>query len=119
MSISVALPVGGEILRARYSACSLNIHSRLACAEKGASDDRHGYALVLPTIVTETGMGNLSTPSHDDLKDAISLGECQPLDASVVHTRNSTYELIVLRGDKGEVLVRGGPRIPTVRRAWF
>ena len=35
----------------------------------------------------------------------------------VVTTRGSVYELTVLRGDRGEVLVRGGHQFPEYRQA--
>ena len=35
----------------------------------------------------------------------------------VVTTRGSVYELTVLRGDRGEVLVRGGSQFPEFRQA--
>ena len=37
----------------------------------------------------------------------------------VVVTRGSIYELTVLRGDRGEVLVRGGRQFPELRQVWF
>jgi hypothetical protein len=36
-----------------------------------------------------------------------------------VNTRSSVYELIVLRGDQGDVLVRGGRQFPDFCRARF
>jgi hypothetical protein len=65
-------------------------------------------------------MVKLSTARHDELaNDAVCLGRCQPGEKLVVQTCNSTYELIVLRGDKGEVLVRGGQKFPTFRGVRF
>ncbi len=51
----------------------------------------------------------VATPS-DELAaaDAIRLDSCGELEWIVVKTRNSTYQLIVLSGDTGEVMVRGG-----------
>jgi hypothetical protein len=37
----------------------------------------------------------------------------------VVTTRGSVYEVTILRGDRGEVLVRGGSHFPEFRQAWF
>ena len=39
---------------------------------------------------------------------AIDLGSCAARDTLIVNTGASVYELIVLRGDQGDVLVRGG-----------
>jgi hypothetical protein len=45
-------------------------------------------------------------------REAIHLDECSDADFIVVTTRTSVYELVVLRGEKGEVLVRGGNQFP-------
>ena len=39
---------------------------------------------------------------------AIYVDSCAAQDTIVVTTRSSVYELVVLRGDRGDVLVRGG-----------
>ena len=44
---------------------------------------------------------------------------CPPSETILVHTRSSVYELIVVRGDRGEVLVRGGKMLPAFRPAIF
>ena len=48
---------------------------------------------------------------------AIQIGSCAPFDRLAVKTRSSLYEVIVLSGRVGEVLVRGGPFFPEFRRA--
>jgi hypothetical protein len=48
---------------------------------------------------------------------AIDLGGCEPLERITVKTRRSVYELIVLAGRAGEVLVRGGRFFPEFREA--
>jgi hypothetical protein len=40
-----------------------------------------------------------------------------PLESIFVNTRSSIYELIVLQGDRGDVLVRGGRILGAFRRA--
>lgn len=49
--------------------------------------------------------------------DDVRLTTCRELEQLVVRTRNSVYEVIVLSGDTGEVMVRGGKRFPEFRRA--
>jgi hypothetical protein len=39
---------------------------------------------------------------------AIYVDSCLPQETIVVTTRSNVYELVVLRGDRGDVLVRGG-----------
>ena len=39
---------------------------------------------------------------------SIHIGSCAPLETIVVRTASSIYELIIRRGDSGDVLVRGG-----------
>jgi hypothetical protein len=51
--------------------------------------------------------------------EALHLKSCAPSETILVHTRCSVYELIVVRGDRGEVLVRGGKMLPEFRRATF
>lgn len=48
---------------------------------------------------------------------AIHLDSCAPGEAIVIGTRASVYELIVLRGTQGLILVRGGRHFPKFRRA--
>ena len=49
----------------------------------------------------------------------IDLGSCTARDTIVVNTRASAYELIVLRGDEGDLLVRGGSHFTEFRRVLF
>jgi hypothetical protein len=50
---------------------------------------------------------------------SIDLGSCAVRETIVVKTCASVYELIVLRGDEGAVLVRGGSHFPEFRRVLF
>jgi hypothetical protein len=50
---------------------------------------------------------------------SIDLGSCAVLETIVVTTRSSTYELIVLRGHAGDVLVRGGSHFTEFRQVLF
>ena len=51
--------------------------------------------------------------------DAICLDSCGRSEKIIVHTRTSVYEVIVLQGDVGDVLVRGGRSFPKFRRVQF
>jgi hypothetical protein len=50
---------------------------------------------------------------------AIQIDSCATQDTIVVNTRASVYELIVLRGEEGDVLVRGGSQFMDFRRVVF
>src|SRR5215510_7295588 len=52
-----------------------------------------------------------------DAAETIQLTECPDLERVFVTTENSDYELIVLNGPTGEVLIRGGRIFPAFRRA--
>ena len=49
--------------------------------------------------------------------EAIDLESCSELDWVVVKTRSSVYDVIVLSGREGEVVIRGGRFFPEFRRA--
>ena len=49
--------------------------------------------------------------------DAIQLDLCPQFQWIVVRTRESVYDIIMLSGDTGEVMVRGGRFFPTFRLA--
>ena len=50
---------------------------------------------------------------------SIDLGSCAVRETIVVTTRASVYELIVLRGDEGDVLVCGSSHFTEFRRVLF
>jgi hypothetical protein len=50
---------------------------------------------------------------------SIYIDSCAARETIVINTRASVYELIVLRGDEGDVLVRGGSHFTEFRRALF
>jgi hypothetical protein len=50
---------------------------------------------------------------------SIDLGCCAVQETIVVNTRGSVYELVVLRGDEGDVLLRGGSRFREFCRVLF
>jgi hypothetical protein len=55
---------------------------------------------------------SLDSWSADRWSDGLQIQELDELDAVTVRTRHSVYELIVLAGDAGHVLVRGGHYFP-------
>ncbi len=59
--------------------------------------DRAAFAVATP-------FEELAASAHYEIR----LDACSEFEWIVVRTRNSTYELIVLSGDTGEVMVRGG-----------
>ena len=50
---------------------------------------------------------------------AIYVDSCSPQETIVVTTRSNVYELVVLRGDRGDVFVRGGEHFSEVTRVLF
>jgi hypothetical protein len=50
---------------------------------------------------------------------SIHIDSCAARETLVVTTRSSVYELVVLRGAQGLVVVRGGGYFPKFRRALF
>jgi hypothetical protein len=51
------------------------------------------------------------------LGDCVELASCPELEWITVKTSRSTYDVVVLSGDTGEVMVRGGSLFPEFRRA--
>lgn len=54
-----------------------------------------------------------------DMQMAIYLDSCAAQETIVITTRSSVYELVVLRGDHGDVLVRGGRYFIDATRVLF
>jgi hypothetical protein len=54
-----------------------------------------------------------------DVQMSIHIDSCAAQDTIVATTRSSVYELIVLQGDRGDVLVRGGRHFTEFRRVLF
>jgi hypothetical protein len=50
---------------------------------------------------------------------AIYVDSCVTQETVVITTRSSVYELVVLPGDRGEVLVRGGRHFTESRVCYF
>jgi hypothetical protein len=68
----------------------------------------------VPSLAVAMSFKDVATSQPDE---AIQLGSCPVFQWIVVRTRRSVYDIIVLSGDAGEVMVRGGRFFPEFRRA--
>jgi hypothetical protein len=72
-------------------------------------------------FVTESSENWLTVPinslSNADSGDRVHTNGCDPFERIGVKTRNSFYEVIVLAGSQGEVLIRGGHFLSEFRHA--
>src|SRR3989442_15657544 len=59
----------------------------------------------------------LDTWSKHEWSEGLQVDHLQDLDSLVIQTQNSTYEITIVCGRTGEVLVRGGQFFPQVTRA--
>ena len=66
------------------------------------------------SLVVAVPLEDQATSQPDE---AIQLDSCPAFQWIVVRTRGSVYDIIVLSGDAGEVMVRGGRFFPEFRRA--
>jgi hypothetical protein len=67
-----------------------------------------------PSLADAIPFEDMATlPSDDD----IQLDSCPAFERIVVTTCRSVYDIIVLSGDAGEVMIRGGHFFPEFRRA--
>ena len=69
----------------------------------------------------ESRTAALTTSAEQPKQTAMSIyiDSCAARDTIVVNTRSSVYELVVLRGDHGDVLVRGGRHFTDFKRVLF
>jgi hypothetical protein len=61
----------------------------------------------------------LNSASPGDKAMSICIDACAAQETIVVTTRSSVYRLVVLRGNRGEVLVRGGSHFTEFRQVLF
>ena len=54
-----------------------------------------------------------------DWKDGVQIDQMADLETLVVKTRHTTYEITVISGTEGEVLVRGGQYFPEKTQAYL
>jgi hypothetical protein len=59
----------------------------------------------------------LDVPQADPPGSAIHLDSCQPFDRIAVRTQRTDYDVVILPGHAGEVLVRGGRYFGEFRQA--
>ena len=59
-----------------------------------------------------TAAAFLDTWSDDPWSNGIQVDCVEDMECLVVETRNSTYEIVVIDGPRGEILVRGGQFFP-------
>ena len=61
-------------------------------------------------------MNSISHVGEEELScewiDGVQIGEGDDLQNLVVQTQNKTYEIAILSGETGEILVRGGSQFP-------
>jgi hypothetical protein len=60
---------------------------------------------------------SLENWTSGDWSNGIQIDRLNDLDAVVVETRNSTYEITIINGSQGEVVVRGGQFFPQLMPA--
>lgn len=106
--------------------CSRSSFCLAICAMriKSASCRRINCAWVLSLVVIAGAVG---TTSSEPIRaqplafDVVSVKKdsCAARETIVVRTLSSVYELIVLRGHQGRMLLRGGRHFPKFRRAQF
>jgi hypothetical protein len=69
--------------------------------------------------VAGTEGGDVMSQDGVGRKMSIQLDSCSAQEMIVVTTRSSVYELVVVRGDHGHILLRGGRHFPKFRSALF
>jgi hypothetical protein len=60
--------------------------------------------------------GTLDAWSRHDWSDGLQIDRLAPLETIEARTRNSVYEVVILDGRNGDVLVTGGQFFPTTTR---
>ena len=71
----------------------------------------------IPTGIQITMAADLQTWSDAVWRDGIQIDHVDDLETVVVETQNSTYEITIIDGIKGEVVVRGGQFFPQLTPA--
>ena len=60
---------------------------------------------------------NLDNWSKDPWKNGVQVDRMEDMEKLVIQTRNSLYEIIIIDGRSGEILVRGGQFFPELTPA--
>ena len=74
-------------------------------------------ATVLPSYSYQPGHQTIGERATARLGEFVELDACPDLTWITVTTCNSAYDVVVLSGDTGDVMVRGGSLFPEFRRA--
>ena len=82
------------------------------------SDDTHQMTQVTPSS-TDSTVGIPIENWPVTRAKSMALDSCDSLERVNVKTRQSAYEMVVVSGSEGEVLVRGGRHFPEFRRAFL
>jgi hypothetical protein len=88
------------------------MHTTTITGESSGHSDPRAANVTRPEAVFVFDTHLLHSSAH-----AVRLAACQQCETLVVNTRRSVYEIIVLDGKTGDVLVRGGADFPEFRRA--
>jgi hypothetical protein len=75
-----------------------------------AAASKNGTLLALEIAMMKAA--NLETWSRHEWKDGVQIVDLDDLETLVIKTRNSTYEITIICGRDGDVLVRGGQFFP-------
>ena len=70
-----------------------------------------------PIGIQITGAADLQTWSDAGWRNGIQIDHVNDLETVVVETQNSTYEITIIDGIEGEVMVRGGQFFPQLTPA--
>jgi len=74
------------------------------------------------TVATTSSVpagANLDNWSRQEWDNGVQIEQMEELESLAVQTQNSLYEIVILSGHSGEVLVRGGQFFPTLTAAHF
>jgi hypothetical protein len=75
------------------------------------------FRLLNPTGVQIAAAANLQTWSDAAWSDGIQIDHLDDLETVAVETENSTYDITIINGVEGEIVVRGGQFFPQMTQA--
>ena len=111
---------------ARYAISGRLFEQNDLAALKAPSAQWHAACKVIgmdrSTQLKDTGIrvpaaANLETWSSAEWSDGIQIDRMSDLETVVVKTQNSTYEITIINGSEGDVVVRGGEFFPQLTPA--
>src|SRR5215471_13046291 len=77
-----------------------------------SGDDRHYGKEPMDTTISCSAGALLDTWSSHSWTDGVQLETVQDMETLSVHTENTAYEITVISGRTGDVLIRGGRFFP-------